>query len=690
MPRVPQPFWSLSRIGHRPATDPHETTRERRSAMKLRGRHKNSTSPITKGHLARIPSRPYGLRFTLLAAVFTVLPSLSLPRPAKAAETANTDAVRFPPDAVAIYDGGHITAKDVTQCLADASCRSYVDICPNCPRPPGSPATIDPLRPNAHSIEQTARGLAALRILLQTAEERKLDQTPEYRLECKFAEQRVLADDLWESLQEEARGILLTEEDLNREIDANRFAYVRATGIRAQRILISQDRHGDEAQERATEALKLLLAGQDFAGVASRFTDAPDSVTSRTYDLQEWGSKDNLRNLLNLDAGQVSGILETSQGLEIIRMEEIVLAHDFSMDEARQAARREIEYRRAKQRMAELMEKARLTFPMLVGEALQKELEAEKRSEASIRPADQAVPVKAEHEKQSREINTAAEPLASDESPRPDDVARPVLKCGRFILTEAEARLMAQQRATNPMNDLELLAKIEAELGDMIRTAELSRQVGYDRTPEAQKRIRFTHDRILAHHARLSLIPEWLSQLEFEEEQIEQHYEREWTATIDPLLDYDALIVLVPYDDSKTQQERQETLEQARERANELIALANSGASLEQLHAFYPDTELLLEQKRVVMEDSDLDHLLANVPSGTVLPQPYRDMGGWCVIRMTDYQPRQKTPYDMAKPYVVDSLKREIERDFRQDFASHLLRNARFVLSDQAVRLFEP
>jgi hypothetical protein len=111
---------------------------------------------------------------------------------------------------------------------------------------------------------------------------------------------------------------------------------------------------------------------------------------------------------------------------------------------------------------------------------------------------------------------------------------------------------------------------------------------------------------------------------------------------------------------------------------------------LEQLHASYPNTQLLLEQKRVVIEDSDLDHLLANVPAGTVLPQPYRDMGGWCVIRMTDYQPRQKTPYDMAKPYVVDSLKREIERDLRQDFASHLLQSARFVLNDQAVRLFEP
>lgn len=690
MQKVPQHLWSLSRIGHRPAISQHETTRERRSAIKLRGRHTSSTSPITKGHLARIPSHPYGLRFTLLAAVFTVLPSLSLPRSTKAAETANTDAVRFPPDAVAIYDGGQITAKDVTQCLADESCRSYVDICPNCPRPPGSPATIDPLRPNAHSIEQTARGLAALRILLHTGKERRLDQTPEYRLECKFAEQRVLADDLWESLQEEARGILLTEEDIAREIDTNWFAYVRASAIRAQRILISQDRHGDKARERATEALKLLLAGQDFAGVASRFTDDPDSATSRTYDLQEWGTKDNLRNLLNLDAGQVSDILETSRGLEIIRMEEIVLAHDFSMDEARQAARREIEHRQAKQRMAELMEKARHTFPMLVGEALLKDLEAETRSETSIRPADQAVPVAAEHEKQSREINTAADPFASDESPRPHEVAQPFLKCGRFILTEADARLMAQQRAANPMTDLELMAKLEADSGDMIRTAELSRQLGYDRTPEVQKRIRFARDRILAHHTRLRLISEWLSRREFEEERIEQYYEQEWTATIDPLLDYDALIVLVPYDENKTEQERQETLEQARERANELIALANSGASLEQLHASYPNTQLLLEQKRVVMEDSDLDHLLANVPAGTVLPQPYRDMGGWCVIRMTDYQPRQKTPYDMAKPYVVDSLKRQIEMDFRQDFASHLLQNARFVLNDQAVRLFEP
>ncbi len=122
------------------------------------------------------------------------------------------------------------------------------------------------------------------------------------------------------------------------------------------------------------------------------------------------------------------------------------------------------------------------------------------------------------------------------------------------------------------MSDLELMAKLEADSGDMIRTAELSRQLGYDRTPEAQKRIRFARDRILAHHARLRLISEWLSHREFEEERIEQYYEQEWTATIDPLLDYDALVVLVPYDDNKTEQEQQETLEQARERANELIA----------------------------------------------------------------------------------------------------------------------
>ena len=679
--KVPQHLWSLSRIGHRPAIGQHETTRERRSDIKLRGRHTSSTSPITKGHLARIPSHPYGLRFTLLAAVFTVLPSLSLPRPTKAAETANTDAVRFPPDAVAIYDGGHVAAKDVTQCLADESCRRYVEVCPDGPCPGAPPETADPARRHIDNIEKGARGLAVLQILLQTAEERKLDQTPEYRLECKFAEQRVLADDLWESLQEEARGILLTEEDITREIDTNRFAYVRASAIRAQRILISPDRHGDKAQERAAEALKLLRAGQDFTRVAARFTDDPESVTSRMYSLDQWGTKDNVRDLLNLDPGQVSDILETSRGLEIIRMEEIVLARDFSIDEARQAARREIEYRRAKQRMAELMEKAQHTFPMLVGEALLKDLEAETRSETSIRPADQTVPVAAEHERQSPEINTAADPLASDESPRPHEVAQPFLKCGRFILTEADTRLMAQQRAANPMSDLELMAKIEAESGDMIRTAELSRQLGYDQLPEVQKRIRFARDRILAHHARLRLISEWLSRREFEEERIEQYYEQEWTATIDPLLDYDALIVLVPYDENKTEQERQETLEQARERANELIALANSGASLEQLHASYPNTQLLLEQKRVVMEDSDLDHLLANVPAGTVLPQPYRDMGGWCVIRMTDYQPRQKTPYDMAKHYVVDLLRREVENELRSDFNTHLLTEKRFRLN---------
>ena len=76
--------------------------------------------------------------------------------------------------------------------------------------------------------------------------------------------------------------------------------------------------------------------------------------------------------------------------------------------------------------------------------------------------------------------------------------------------------------------------------------------------------------------------------------------------------------------------------------------------------------------------------MVAGVPAGKIDAEPVYDMGAMCIIRVRKFEPRKKTPYDMAKRYVEESLKRQVEQSMRDNFEEQLLMRSGFRLDSGA------
>ena len=83
-------------------------------------------------------------------------------------------------------------------------------------------------------------------------------------------------------------------------------------------------------------------------------------------------------------------------------------------------------------------------------------------------------------------------------------------------------------------------------------------------------------------------------------------------------------------------------------------------------------------QSRTVSEGSALAPLVAGLKAGEVAAEPYEDFGGYCVVRVSKYEPRRKMPYELARNYIIQDFRTEGLGDLRKDFESVLLNKHHF------------
>jgi hypothetical protein len=135
---------------------------------------------------------------------------------------------------IATYDGGRVSAGAVAE--AGEEPRFVVDAERYAPT-------------NAISRdEKLARHLAALQILVGEARRRGLDQAPEWRLQTKFLEQHLLREAL---ITELLQGVLLSDEEVARYYESNKFRLLTIQAFEARRIGVQTRKHGEQARERA-------------------------------------------------------------------------------------------------------------------------------------------------------------------------------------------------------------------------------------------------------------------------------------------------------------------------------------------------------------------------------------------------------------------------------------------------------
>lgn len=523
------------------------------------------------------------------------------------------------PDAVvATYDnGGQVTVREICDALANPDFLWEAD------------ATD---RLTVGNIQAIARHIACRKICLDVAKSLRVDETPDYLLEAKFIESRVLVDVLRQDVQDEVARVPVTQEEIAAYMDKNRAAFAGAEQIRAERIVISKQPIGEQAaRKRAAEALSRINAGQDFATVAGIYSDIHDSAGQpRTYPMETW-SRENWITLVNLGAGKVSDVLSTDTGFEIVKVHEIMPMPGYSKEEAAARALKMLQGERVYEKMRKLGEEAAAAYP----------IDCDAAKAVVEKPED------------GKDTST--------------DV---VVKCGKFALTASDVKVICERHAVRSLDCSQLIGYANTRPNSNIALGELARSRGIADRPQFKAKLQFALDSEKIRSARMWIIDQWLSEMKFSEAEIKDYYDRKWTATVDPMLDFDAILVPLKAGGANRAE--------AEQTARKIIEEAGRGEALESLVSRYEGVEYMAPSRRVVMEGSDIASLVNGLQPGQVVSQPYEDFGSLCVIRVLNLQRRQKMPYETAKIEIQDLLRREQEDKLRADFEKLLLEKNHF------------
>ncbi|HOX55286.1 MAG TPA: peptidylprolyl isomerase [Candidatus Paceibacterota bacterium] len=557
------------------------------------------------------------LGLALILATHAELPTNQLPA-GQLLPTGDTNTV-------ATYDGGSITAGDLAEYSAEP--HFLADAERNAPT-------------NAISLdEKVARHLAALRILVGEARQRGLDQEPGWKLQAKLMEQRVLSRTLIEEIRQ---GVFLSDKEVADYYEANKFKLLTIQAIEARRIGISAQKHGDQALARAKEALALIRGGQDFGAVAKRYSDLDlKTAQTNTYPPDLWG-KEGVMALAELGEGKVSDPLPVADGFELVKVVQMQLPANISREEAMHFARQVLAGELAGRRMEEMMKAAETAFPF---------------------------------------VNVQTNPPSSNPNHQlstPHLSTNGVLRCGQFVLTEEDIGALAGERASLGMPTQELLEMIKRDHGQQIQLGEMARGMGLDKRPGFQQRLRYELNKRLAYQSTMALIPEYLAGLQFEESRLADHYQDQWKGTVDARLDYDVLVVPLGVAADASAEDRETARTNALAKAKTLIARFWEGTAFEQLAGGDASLQLITGQSRLFQAGSMLEPLVAGLQPGQIALEPFEDFGGYCVIRVNKYEASRKTPYEMARPYIAEHFRRQVEMDLRRDFEPFLLEQKHF------------
>ena len=559
------------------------------------------------------------LCFLLVPAARSDSPTNQSP-PAEARAAGDTNAI-------ATYDGGSIMAGEVAEYVGEPHFLADAD--QNAP-------------PNAAMAqeEKLARHLAAVRILVKAARERGF-AGPGWPLEAKLIEQGMLAQALTDEIR---RGVVVSEQEVNEQYATNRFKLLGFQTVEAGRIGISAKKHGDKALERAKEALALIRGGQDFAAMATQYSDLePKLAQKETYPADFWGKPGGMV-LAELGEGKVSDPLPVPDGFELLKVERIYLKGNPGPEEAKANLRVMLNEMAVEDRLAEMSRSATMAFPFVVAQT---------------------------------------NPPPSTLNPQPSTNVV-LLRCGQFALTQEDTRAYARQRGLSEADEQNLPETTKREHGYEMQMGELARSMGFDKRPDVQKALRYELDKQLAAKARTALLPELAAGLAFEEGRIRKAYDETFKATFDPLLEYDLLVVPMGVPPNATAEARETARTNALAKAQALIQRIQDGASFDALAGGEAGTQLMSGQSRTVSEGSALAPLVVGLNPGEVATQPYEDFGGYCVVRVNKYEPRRKMPYELAKNYIVQDFRTEGLDDLRKNFEPVLLNKHHFTFGPPA------
>ncbi|WP_353235163.1 peptidylprolyl isomerase [Diaphorobacter ruginosibacter] len=192
--------------------------------------------------------------------------------------------------------------------------------------PPGTPdAQRAQMLQSAQGVTQTAKNLAARRLLAQEAQKNGLAAQPMVKARQKLADEKVLSDArLVQFEAEHAPNAKAVDDYARAEYKANPKAFTQPEETRVRHILIEGDT--PESRDKAEKLLAQIKGGADFAKLATDNSQDPGSAAkggdlgfapSSRYVPEFGKAMDELKN-----KGDVSGLVQTKFGWHILKLEE--------------------------------------------------------------------------------------------------------------------------------------------------------------------------------------------------------------------------------------------------------------------------------------------------------------------------------------------------------------------------------
>ena len=217
---------------------------------------------------------------------------------------------------------------------------------------------------NPQLKENVLRQLVQSMVISELARKAGFDKRPEVQEQLEFFKNNFLANEFLR--KEVAAKVTVSEDDVKSYYDTHQDEFKTPEMVKARHILIKVDKSASEedkkqAQKKAEDILSKIKAGEDFAKLASEFSDDPGSK-SKGGDLGFFARGRMVKPFEDaafaLKVGEVSGIVESPFGYHIIKAEERKDAGVETYDTAKDKIRQRLVQERAKSTVTEFIDKA--------------------------------------------------------------------------------------------------------------------------------------------------------------------------------------------------------------------------------------------------------------------------------------------------------------------------------------------
>ena len=156
--------------------------------------------------------------------------------------------------------------------------------------------------------------------------------------------------------------VTVTAEEVETFYQQNPERFARPDMVRARHILIRITQQADQAEKdsakaRATAAHKRVVAGEDFAKVATEVSEEPNAANGGDLG---FFARDSMVPAMTdaafaLDIGEISGVIETQFGYHILKVEEKRAASTMSFEEAKEPLEQMLRENKAGEKVSKLL-----------------------------------------------------------------------------------------------------------------------------------------------------------------------------------------------------------------------------------------------------------------------------------------------------------------------------------------------